>query len=102
MIRSRSLLRAKSGSEEEEFPLDLGTEEGSHRDSDGTEQNKREVRPLVYQPKKSPKKAKVVAAIKDLGDSVFPEKIAAKAGVTGRYVRKVRAAKNETTAKNKN
>ncbi len=95
-------LNSKIGSEEEEFLLHLETEEGSHRDSDGTEQNKREVRRLVYQPKKSPKKAKVVAAMKDLGDSASSEKIAAKAGVTGRYVRKVRAAKNETTAKNKN
>ncbi len=89
----KAILDSKLGSEEEKFELHLETAEVSYLDNDGVEQKKQEVRRLIYKPKKSPKKAKVEAAMKDLGDSASAEDIAAKAGVSDRYVRKVRAEK---------
>jgi hypothetical protein len=86
-------LDSKLGSEEKEFLLHLETAESSYVDKDGVEQEKQEVRRLIYKPRLSPKKAKVVAAIKDLGDSASAEEIAQKAGVSDRYVRKIKAKK---------
>ena len=89
-------LDSKIGSDEEEFVLELATEEVLSVGQDGSEEKKQEVRRLVYKPKQAPKKAKVIAAMKDLGESASAEQIASKAGVSDRYVRKVKADKKTT------
>jgi AAA domain len=89
----RVTLDSKLGSDEEEFSLHLETAESSYVDEVGVEQKKQEVRRLVYKPKVSPKKAKIVAAIRDLGDAASAQDIADKAGVSDRYVRRIKAEK---------
>jgi len=89
-------LDSKLGSDEEEFVLNLETEEVDTTDG---EQRKKDVRRLVYAPKKAPKKAKVEAAMKELGGAASAEKVALTAGVSDRYVRKVKAEQRERSAK---
>lgn len=95
-------LDSKLGCEEQEFSLALETEEVSNVDNEEGTQKKKEVRRLVYAPKKSPKKASVEAAMEHLGGCASAEQIASVAGVSARYVRKIRAAKEGELAEKVN